>query len=164
MLYTPFRRGAFGVVSLCLSAGVAGGQASLESAGWLAGCWEARGGNRAVAEMWMAPAGGLMVGSGRTVVGDVARSFEHLRIHVDGAHLVYTAIPSGQRETAFRSTVVTDTLLVFENLAHDFPQRIRYHRRGADSVVARVEGPGQGGGGAVRGFDIAMRRTACTGG
>lgn len=128
--------------------------------GWLAGCWEARAGNRVTTETWMVPSGGLMVGGGRTVVDGVARSFEHLRIRVDGTRLLYVATPSGQRETTFPSAYLSDTLLVFENPEHDFPQRIAYRRVGADSVVARVEGPAPGGG--TRGFSVPMARVGCT--
>ena len=35
-----------------------------------------------------------------------------------------------------------------------------YRRRGADSVIARVEGPGPNR--STRGFDIPMRRVDCT--
>lgn len=132
----------------------------LDQAGWLAGCWEAGTGNRVTLEMWMPPAGGLMIGGSRTVAGGAARAFEHLRLRAMDDRLVYTAIPSGQQETAFTSVVLSDTLLVFENLEHDFPQRIVYRKRGADSVVARAEGPGRDG--ATRGFDIPFGRTRCT--
>jgi hypothetical protein len=74
---------------------------------------------------------------------------------------VYTAIPSGQSETHFRSTTVSVSEVVFENRAHDFPQVIRYRRVGADSLVARVEGPGAGGG--SRGIDFPMARVGCDG-
>lgn len=133
---------------------------ALARAGWLAGCWEAGTGNRVTLEMWMPPAGGLMIGGSRTVAGGAARAFEHLRLRAMDDRLVYTAIPSGQQETAFTSVVVSDTLLVFENLEHDFPQRIIYRKQGADSVVARAEGPGRDG--ATRGFDIPFGRTRCT--
>ncbi len=132
----------------------------LDRLGWLAGCWEARAGNRVTTETWMVPSGGLMIGGGRTVVDGVARSFEHLRIRADGTRLLYVATPSGQRETTFPSAHLSDTLLVFENPEHDFPQRIAYRRVGADSVVARVEGPRPGGG--TRGFSVPMVRAGCT--
>ncbi len=135
-------------------------QNPLERAGWLAGCWELRSENRLTVEMWMPPGGGLMLGASRTIVGGSTREFEHLRIEADGAALVYTALPSGQKETAFRSKEVTDSSIVFENLAHDFPQRIIYRRRGADSLVARIEGPGPNN--STRGFDFPMRRARCT--
>lgn len=87
------------------------------------------------------------------------RAFEHLRLHAREGRLTYTAIPSGQRETAFVSTTVSDTVLVFENPQHDFPQRIAYRRVGADSLSARVEGPGPDG--ATRGFEVRMGRMEC---
>lgn len=134
--------------------------ALLSQAGWLAGCWESRSGTRVTQEFWMPAAGDLMVGGGRTLVGDAARAFEHLRLHAREGRLTYTAIPSGQRETAFTATTVSDTLLVFENPQHDFPQRIAYRRVGADSLTARVEGPGPDGG--TRGFDLRFARMGCT--
>jgi hypothetical protein len=84
------------------------------------------------------------------------------RLRTDGTTLVYVAQPSGQKETEFRGTHASDTLLAFENPAHDFPQRIMYRRRGADSVVARIEGPGRDG--ATRGIDFPMRRARCESG
>jgi hypothetical protein len=132
----------------------------IEQARWLAGCWELRSQNRLTVEMWMPPAGGLMLGASRTVVGGVAREFEHLRIRADGDKLAYIALPSGQKETAFPAKQVSDNELVFENLAHDFPQRIIYRKRGADSLVARIEGPGPNN--TARGFDFPMRRASCT--
>lgn len=136
--------------------------ATLDRAAWLAGCWEHRAGARVTTEIWMPASGGLMLGAGRTVVGGQARQYEQLRLTVEGGRLVYTALPSGQKETAFTSAATlsprTDSL-VFENLAHDFPQRITYWRVGTDSLVARVEGAGPTG--AMRGFDQPMRRVRC---
>jgi hypothetical protein len=131
----------------------------MERAAWLSGCWEQRAGGRVTTEMWMPPAGGLMVGGSRTVQDGTVRELEHLRLRVHGDTLVYTAIPSGQRETDFRSTSVSTDALVFENPTHDFPRRITYRRASPDSVVATVAGPGPGG--AMRSFDIAMARASC---
>jgi hypothetical protein len=47
--------------------------------------------------------------------------------------------------------------VVFENGAHDFPQRIRY-RRGGDMLFARIEGTRDG---KVRGVDYPYARVAC---
>lgn len=107
----------------------------------------------------MPPEGGLMMGASRTVSGGAVREFEQLRLRQEGDRLVYVALPSGQQETPFTSTEVTDSGFTVANPAHDFRQRIICRRRGADSLVARIEGPGQGG---VRGIDFPMRRVACT--
>ena len=132
---------------------------SIARAAWMAGCWESRSGTRVVEEIWMAPAAGLMLGGGRTVAGGVLRTFEHLRIQAVGDTLVYTAIPYRQQQTEFKG-VPGDGVLTFENLAHDFPQRIIYRRNSADSITARVEGPGANG--AAKGFDVAMKRVTCS--
>jgi hypothetical protein len=132
----------------------------ISAAAWLAGCWELQVGARVSHEHWMAPAGGAMLGMSRTIVRDTLREYEFLRIAPVEGRLTYVAVPSGQRETAFAATALTDTLLVFENPAHDFPQRILYRRIGADSLVARIEGTR---GGQARGIDFPMRRTGCDG-
>lgn len=106
----------------------------------------------------MPPDGGLMLGASRTVAGGVVREYEQLRLEAQGEVLVYTALPSGQKEAAFRSTQVSDSGFTVANPAHDFPQRIVYRRRGADSLLARIEGPGASG---TRAIDIAMRRISC---
>ncbi|MCL4811398.1 MAG: hypothetical protein KJ061_02885 [Vicinamibacteraceae bacterium] len=141
------------------AAAAAPASSPLDKLAWLGGCWESATDRRVTVEMWLPPAGGLMVGASRTVAGGEARSFEHLRLRADGDTLVYTAIPSDQQETDFRSTAVHEHGFTVENLAHDFPQRIVYTRTGADTVNARVEGPGRDG--ATRGFDLAYRRVAC---
>jgi hypothetical protein len=137
---------------------VNGQGAPLTQASWLAGCWELRAANRVTLEMWMPPLGDLMLGSSRTTVGQRTREFEHLQLTVQGDGLHYIALPSGQKDTVFPSIEVSDTSLVFENTAHDFPQRISYRRRGADSVVATIEGPGPNG---VQRIPFAYRRTTC---
>ena len=137
------------------------GSAALSKLGWLAGCWEARTAGSTTIEMWMAPDGGLMLGASRTVTGSATREFEHLRIHQRGDTVTYTAIPSGQRETVFRATQISDSGFTVENPVHDFPQRITYERHGTDSLIARVEGSGDRG---ARGFTVRMGQVACQGG
>ena len=136
---------------------------SVDSLGWLAGCWESRTGDRVTLEMWSPPAGDLMIGAGRTVVAAQARAFEHLRIRGTAEGIVYTAIPSGQTETDFTSTSITTDGFVVENPDHDFPTRITYRRSGDDAFTARVEGPGDDG--SMSGFESAFERIDCeTGG
>jgi len=153
---------ALAAVLAALTAAHAAQQAGpLDRLGWLAGCWEMKRGARTTLEMWMPPAGGLMRGASRTTADGAVREFEHVRLRTDGGRLVYTALPSGQAEASFTSTEVSDSGFTVENLQHDFPQRIVYRRRGADSLVARIEGPGPGG---TRAFEFPMRRASCTAG
>ncbi len=126
---------------------------------WMAGCWELRAGARVVHEQWMAPLGGTMMGMSRTVVRDTTREYEHLRLEsgTTGA-VTYVASPSGQAEARFAADAVSDTLVVFANPAHDFPQRIMYRPVGRDSLVARIEGMRNG---QLRGINFPMRRVGC---
>jgi len=135
-----------------------GVSASIHDVEWLAGCWEHRTGDRATVEIWMLPAGGMMLGASRTVVSGATHEYEHVMIREQGGRLVYTANPSGQAEASFTSTQVTDSSFVVENLTHDFPQRITYVRTGPDAWMARVEGPGPDG---MRSFELRMTRVSC---
>lgn len=160
---SAMRRAAVGTMAAGLALGTTvlhAQGAPIDRIGWLAGCWEQRGPNRLTVEQWMPPFGGAMIGASRTVIGGALREFEHIRITTDSGRLVYTALPSGQRETKFPFKDLSDTMVVFENLAHDFPQRIIYRKRGADSVIARIEGPGPNG--TVRGASFPFRRASCT--
>jgi hypothetical protein len=149
------------VVLGALLAAAGGPQGSpLSRLGWLGGCWELRRGTRVTLEMWMPPDGDLMLGASRTTAGGVVREYEQFRLTAGaGGRLTYTALPSGQPAADFTSVEVSDSGFTVENPAHDFPQRIIYRRRGADSLVARIEGPGPNG---PRGMDFPMRRIACT--
>jgi len=135
-------------------------QDPLARASWLGGCWELASQGRVTSEQWMAPSGGLMLGMSRTVVRDTAREFEHLRLEAKGGAVAYVAHPSGQAETRFPATALTDSLLVFSNPTHDFPQTIKYRKVSADALVARIEGMR---GGQLRGIDFPMRRVRCGG-
>jgi hypothetical protein len=125
---------------------------------WLAGCWQQTNGRRTVDEQWTRPRGGLMLGAGRTVDGDSLVEFEQVRIFERGGRLVYGARPSGQEPAEFESILVSDSAVTFENLGHDFPQRVMYRRVGTDSLVGHVEGTRAG---RIRGVDFPYRRASC---
>ena len=135
-----------------------GGTGSL---GWLAGCWERRTAGLVIEEQWMAPRGGVLLGMSRTVRKDGAVEYESLRIQGSKGRLELVAGPGRGQPTVFRAVDSSTTVLRFENLAHDFPQRIIYRTAGPDSLLARVEGPR---GGSIRGIDYPYGRVSCPGG
>ncbi len=106
----------------------------------------------------MTPRGGNMLGMSRTLRGDSVVAFEHTRIFERSGHLVFHALPSGQKPAEFISTIVTDSRVTFDKLTHDFPQRVIYSRIRADSIAARVEGVQNG---KLVGIDFGYRRTRC---
>jgi hypothetical protein len=129
--------------------------------GWISGCWQrtARNG-QTIDEQWMAPKGESMLGMSRTVRGDSLIEYEQLRIGARAGHAVYFAAPSGQKPSEFIAASVSDTLVTFENPQHDFPQRIIYRKRGADSLIARIEGTMNG---TARGVDFPYAKARCPG-
>ena len=126
---------------------------------WLAGCWESNANGREINEQWMKPSGQVMLGMGRTVANGKLREYEFLQIRedADGA-IYYVAKPSGQPEGSFKLVKSQNKEVVFENLEHDFPQRIIYRLQGDGSLFARIEGTMKG---EPRGFDYPMKRARC---
>ncbi len=80
-----------------------------------------------------------MVGMHRDVRPSGKASFEFMRIEKKDGALVYQAMPGGRPPTPFALKESSAQRVVFENLQHDFPQRIIY-RRESERLCARVEG------------------------
>lgn len=134
---------------------------STDGLGWMAGCWEmnARNGAMVISEQWMKPAGGTLIGMSRTVSGGKTVAWEFIRIVTDADGISYVAKPNtNKEETVFKIAKSSAGELVFENLAHDFPQRISYRNSGADALSARIEGTKNG---KLSGMDIPMKRVKC---
>jgi hypothetical protein len=111
---------------------------------WMSGCWEATGGEGKVTfhEMWMKPAGGVMIGAGRTLAGARAIFTESLQIREDAEGVTYWARPQGsEAPVGFKLGKQSDGSVLFENPGHDFPTRILYDRLPDGGLRARVEGP-----------------------
>lgn len=124
---------------------------------WLAGSWRMEKAGRVVEEQWMAPAAGVMLGMSRTVARGKVVEFEFMQIREGpGGALFYVALPSGQKEAAFQILSLSASEAVFENKAHDFPQKITYARQADGSLLASIEGPGKDG--QTRRIDFPYRR------
>lgn len=105
---------------------------------WLAGYWLSCEDGVEVSETWSRRRGGIMLGSSITL-GDDAFSWEQTRIEAEADGLVFHALPRGQPAAAFRLVRAAANEAVFENPAHDFPQRVIYRRDG-DRLTGRIEG------------------------
>ncbi|HKQ59532.1 MAG TPA: DUF6265 family protein, partial [Candidatus Eisenbacteria bacterium] len=116
----------------------------LDSLAWMAGSWVSDSAGTRSEEHWIAPSGGLMVGMNRLVIGGRARAFDFMRIREMGDTIVYLAQPSGRPPTPFALIELGGKRVMFENRAHDFPQRILYWLADDGSLKARVEGTIQG--------------------
>jgi hypothetical protein len=127
----------------------------IDKLAWMAGSWAGETGGVAMEEHWTAPRGGMMLGMHRDVQDGRAVFFEFLRIEARGDDLVYLAQPRGRPETPFTAVEVSESRVVFENKAHDFPQRVLYWTTKDGLLHARVEGPK---GGKVVGEEWSWKR------
>ena len=118
---------------------------SLSDLEWLAGSWAGHQGETEMEEHWTTPAGGMMVGMHRDLRPDGSAFFEFLRIVETDEGIAYLAMPAGRNPpTSFPLLAMEHQKVVFENPAHDFPQRILYWLDDADVLHARIEGTEDG--------------------
>ena len=135
------------LVGFALLAGAAGAQHEarpISRLHWLVGRWENIRPRMVLDETWLAPVGNTMLGVGRVVKSDSLVTYEVVIIREAGSKFAYEAHPAGQETATFMSTVVNDSTIIFENPAHDFPQRIGYQLIGTDSLYAWIEGTVRG--------------------
>ncbi|GAM97600.1 hypothetical protein U91I_01227 [alpha proteobacterium U9-1i] len=122
------------IASAC---GVSAQSAPSPTPDWLSGYWLSCDGGQ-VAENWIGAGSGTLLGTNLTR-GEHA-GFEFLRIAANAnGGFSYYSMPSGRSPaTEFAMVSLEGERAVFENLAHDFPQRIIYARAG-DRLNARIE-------------------------
>ena len=124
-----------------------------------AGCWQAVAGDTTMEEQWSRPAGGVMLGNARVLSGGRTVFTEFVEVREKPEGLVMTvALGIGKSPTSFTRIAAGPNEVVFENPAHDFPQRVRYRNDGKDALFARVEGTQKG---EAKGEDFPYRRVAC---
>jgi hypothetical protein len=158
---TKVRFGAWVAAFLAMvaSAAASADGADLAKLSWLGGCWQSVGAESGSGEQWTMPAGGAMLGIGRSIKQGKMMTYEFLQIRtLENGVLAYIAQPSGQNSAAFPVLQLTDNEVVFQNLEHDFPQRIIYRLEGATKLAARIEGSQKG---TLRAIDFPMERISC---
>jgi len=157
------------VVVVCWPAAAAAQQAPspLEGAAFMAGCWRGSAGpNRIIEEYYLPPAGNLMQGMTRylgprgNLPGPFTLDFEFTLLDVDHNTIRLRPHPRGQPSVAFAEKERATGRLLWENAAHDFPQRIMYTASAGDSLVARIEGNTPNGN---RVIEWRMGRVSCPG-
>lgn len=129
---------------LLIALAAAAASASAPDLSWLSGYWISCAGGREVTETWSDPRAGSMFGYSVTLK-DEKIFFEYSRIAPASAGdgVSFYAMPNGGEMTEFPAKEHTDKRVVFENPAHDFPQRVIYERKG-NRLVGRVEGAANG--------------------
>ncbi len=103
---------------------------------WLVGCWETP--DNSAIEVWVVDSERSLMGFIMTISDGETGFYEVLSIKqsADGSW-EYTAHPSGQAAASFRAVEINDNSVIFSNPRHDYPQEIRYERKGS-RLLARI--------------------------
>lgn len=154
------------LVSLFLFASATGvfaqgaGKVQMRDFSFMGGCWERRDDAKKliISEQWMSPEGTSIIGMGRTVRGGKTTDWEFMRIEERADGFYFVAKPKANpAETDFKLIRWANGEYVFENAAHDFPQRVIYKTDG-DRLKGRIEGTNKG---KFMGIDFPMTRVRC---
>lgn len=119
------------------------GSGSIAQAGWLLGNWEHVTEAGRTVEVWGKADDTTYSGFSYLIKGADTMFSETISLEQRGNELRYIPIVKDQNEGApvvFRMTSISDKVMVFENAAHDFPQKIAYIKVTNDSVVAEISG------------------------
>ncbi|HRH03861.1 MAG TPA: DUF6265 family protein [Bacteroidia bacterium] len=119
----------------------------LQKANWLMGTWESKTKQGSIFEVWMPyneteyRGKSYMLNKNDTVV------FEHIQLIEENNMLFYIPTVTKQNKglpVRFALKSSADSILLFENATHDFPQLISYQKIGADSLYAEISGKSKG--------------------
>lgn len=129
---------------------------TMDAVAFLAGCWQ-QGAGDGLREHYAPAATNMMTGLSQFWSNGRIVDWEFHRIDAGPDGPVLTPHPRGVASVPFAPADVSENRIVWQNLEHDFPQRIIYTRTG-DTLVARIEG---GEGADARAREWPMIRTAC---
>lgn len=142
------------VLTLLATPAFAGDTSTVADLAWMAGDWSQETAGGTVRETWLPPLQGSMAGLTQTHRPGKPVVTEFSTITTERAGVTFTAYLKGQPPTPFVLKPGEPGVAVFENPAHDFPQRVIYRRCGPD-LCARIEGTING---VDQGMDWRYRR------
>jgi hypothetical protein len=114
---------------------------------WVKGTWKMVTNDGVFFEEWSKVNDNKLKGHGCMLNGNDTVFIEQLQLEQRGNELFYIAIVPDQNEgkpVEFRFTELDKGEFIFENLMHDFPQRITYKHPQPDFLCIRIEGTAKG--------------------
>lgn len=112
---------------------------------WIVDNWVSHEENKVSTEKWVKVNDNLYEGESVTKVKGNTVFHEILKLEKNDEGIFYIAdVPHNPGPVKFRLTSVNDTVAVFENPAHDFPEKITYVNENGN-LHAFIEGPGKDG-------------------
>ncbi len=115
----------------------------IKSAQWLIGKWENKSVDGNLEETWKKVNDSTFQATSYFIKGEDTLHFETITLQQKGENLTYNATVKGQnndKAVAFLLNTEIEKQLVFENLKHDYPQKISYTQITKDSLVAKIAG------------------------
>lgn len=109
----------------------------------LEGLWKMETSRGAIYEEWQAKTNSKMTGRSYRINNTDTVVMERIELYLEGNDIIYSPVVSNQNNQqaiTFRLISITDGRYIFENKAHDFPQRVIYKIVSKDTVHARIEG------------------------
>ena len=119
----------------------------IRAASWLLGNWENKSADGNLTENWEKVNDSTFQAQSYYIKEKDTVHFESITLQQKGENLTYTATVKGQnndKPVTFKLKTATDKQLAFENLKHDYPQKISYTQITPDSLVAKISGIQQG--------------------
>ncbi|GAB3715403.1 DUF6265 family protein [Flavobacterium koreense] len=120
----------------------------LEKANWILGEWEKTDSLGTLREIWERLDDSTFIGLSYYIQNkkDTLHN-EQVELMQNGDHLIYSATIKGENNDSpipFQMTKDEDSLLVFENPKHEYPQKIQYKLMKNGSLIATISGKQNG--------------------
>jgi hypothetical protein len=115
----------------------------IKTAHWLLGQWEAQSGGGTLTEIWKKANDSTYNGQAYFMKGTDTIHNEKILLQQVEDQLSYNTAIKGQNDDEPVSFILTDrneTQLLFENIKHNYPQKISYTRISKDSLVTEISG------------------------
>lgn len=115
----------------------------INDARWILARWENKDGKGILIEEWTQQSDSIFTGFSCYIMGGDTLFSEKLRLQQRGQELFFISAVKDQnnaKPVEFKLTSHLPKTLIFENPAHDFPQKISYYHPTADSLVAEISG------------------------
>jgi hypothetical protein len=128
----------------------------LEKAKWLLGEWIKTDSLGTLKEFWTNQDDSTFVGQSYYIQNEKdTLHFESIELIQDQEHLIYTTTIKGENNgTAipFQMTKDGDSLLIFENPKHDYPQKMEYRLQKNKNISIIISGKSKGKAGSITYF------------
>ncbi|MEC4049062.1 DUF6265 family protein [Flavobacterium sp. SUN046] len=116
----------------------------LKKANWILGNWEKTDSLGTLKEQWKLQNDSSFIGNSNYIQNEKdTLHFEAMELTEINENLIYEATVKGENNdesVPFKMTKSTDSVLVFENPKHDYPQKITYKLINANNIVATIAG------------------------